>query len=236
MDLDALCNTLGVEIDRNLLQQALTHRSYAYEHGGIPNSERLELLGDSVLGFVVTEHIYQTLPTLDEGELTKVKNSVVSEKALAFAARQIGLGDHLLLGKGEINTGGRDKPSLLCDVFEAVLGAIYLTAGMPAAKTMVEKFIFPLLADPDALRQQSDPKTRIIEVAQAKKLGDVNYEITHEGPDHDRVFFAKLSIGGNLVCEATGKTKKAAEMEAAVIGLEQIEAGKVAKAKKPAKA
>jgi ribonuclease-3 len=120
MDLDALCNTLGVEIDRNLLQQALTHRSYAYEHGGIPNSERLELLGDSVLGFVVTEHIYQTLPTLDEGELTKVKNSVVSEKALAFAARQIGLGDHLLLGKGEINTGGRDKPSLLCDVFEAV--------------------------------------------------------------------------------------------------------------------
>ena len=188
------------------------------------------------MGFVVTEHIYQTLPSLDEGELTKVKNSVVSEKALAFAARQIGLGDHLLLGKGEINTGGRDKPSLLCDVFEAVLGAIYLTAGMPSAKAMVEKFIFPLLADPDALRQQSDPKTRIIEVAQAKKLGDVSYEITHEGPDHDRVFFAKLSIGGNLVCEATGKTKKAAEMEAAVIGLEQIEAGKVAKAKKSAKA
>ena len=201
-----------------------------------PNSERLELLGDSVLGFVVTEHIYQILRSLDEGELTKVKNSVVSEKALAFAARQIGLGDHLLLGKGEINTGGRDKPSLLCDVFEAVLGAIYLTAGMPSAKAMVEKFIFPLLADPDALRQQSDPKTRIIEVAQAKKLGDVSYEITHEGPDHDRVFFAKLAIGGNLVCEATGKTKKAAEMEAAVIGLEQIEAGKVAKAKKPAKA
>ena len=222
MNLEALCHTLGVEVQADLLQQALTHRSYAYEHGGTPNSERLEFLGDSVLGFVVTEHIFKTLPGLDEGELTKVKNSVVSEKALAFAARQVGLGQYLLLGKGEDSTGGRDKPSLLCDVFEAVLGAAYLTGGMSAARKMIETFIYPLLADPDALRQQSDPKTRIIEVAQAKKLGEVSYEITHEGPDHERVFFAKLFIGGNLVCEAEGKTKKAAEMASAIVALERF--------------
>ena len=223
MNLEALCRTLGVEVNADLLQQALTHRSYAYEHGGRPNSERLEFLGDSVLGFVVTEHIYRTLPDLDEGELTKVKNSVVSEKALAIAARQIGLGQHLLLGKGEEGTGGRDKPSLLCDVFESVLGAVFLTSGMAAARQMVETFIFPLLADPDALRQQSDPKTRIIEVAQAKKLGAVNYEITFEGPDHNRIFFAKLFIGGNLTCEASGKTKKAAEMAAAELALQSLD-------------
>lgn len=228
--MDALCNTLGVQIDRNLLQQALTHRSYAYEHGGIPNNERLELLGDSILGFVVTEHIYKTLPDLDEGELTKVKNSVVSEKALALAARQIGLGEHLRLGKGELASGGQDKPSLLCDVFEAVLGAIYLTAGMPAAAQMVEKFIFPLLSDPDALRHQSDPKTSIIEHAQAKKLGAVTYQISHEGPDHDRVFFAKLFIGDNQICAAEGKTKKAAEMAAAVIALNQLAPTKLVQA------
>ena len=223
MNLEALCRTLGVEVNADLLQQALTHRSYAYEHGGRPNSERLEFLGDSVLGFVVTEHIYRTLPDLDEGELTKVKNSVVSEKALAIAARQIGLGQHLLLGKGEEGTGGRDKPSLLCDVFESVLGAVYLTSGMAAARQMVETFIFPLLANPDALRQQSDPKTRIIEVAQAKKLGAVSYEITFEGPDHNRIFFAKLFIGGNLTCEASGKTKKAAEMAAAELALQNLD-------------
>jgi len=223
MNLEALCRTLGVEVNADLLQQALTHRSYAYEHGGRPNSERLEFLGDSVLGFVVTEHIYRTLPDLDEGELTKVKNSVVSEKALAIAARQIGLGQHLLLGKGEEGTGGRDKPSLLCDVFESVLGAVFLTSGMAAARQMVETFIFPLLADPDALRQQSDPKTRIIEVAQAKKLGAVSYEITFEGPDHNRIFFAKLFIGGKLTCESSGKTKKAAEMAAAELALKSLD-------------
>ena len=223
MNLEALCRTLGVEVNADLLQQALTHRSYAYEHGGRPNSERLEFLGDSVLGFVVTEHIYRTLPDLDEGELTKVKNSVVSEKALAIAARQIGLGQHLLLGKGEEGTGGRDKPSLLCDVFESVLGAVFLTSGMAAARQMVETFIFPLLADPDALRQQSDPKTRIIEVAQAKKLGAVSYEITFEGPDHNRIFFAKLFIGGKLTCESSGKTKKAAEMAAAELALQNLD-------------
>jgi ribonuclease-3 len=224
MDLNALCATLGVQVEPELLQQALTHRSYSYEHGGIPNNERLEFLGDSVLGFVVTEHLYLSLTDLSEGELTKLKNSVVSEKALAIVAVQLGLGDYLRLGKGEEQTGGRKKPSLLADAFEAVLGAVLVSVGFDAARYMVERFIFPLLADPDALRQQSDPKTRLLEVALAKALGVVTYQITHEGPDHDRVFFATLFIDEKEVAKATGKTKKAAETEAATLALAAMNA------------
>ncbi len=224
MDLNALCATLGVQVEPELLQQALTHRSYSYEHGGIPNNERLEFLGDSVLGFVVTEHLYLSLTDLSEGELTKLKNSVVSEKALAIVAVQLGLGDYLRLGKGEEQTGGRKKPSLLADAFEAVLGAVLVSVGFEAARAMVERFIFPLLADPDALRQQSDPKTRLLEVALAKALGVVTYQITHEGPDHDRVFFATLFIDEKEVAKAPGKTKKAAETEAATLALAAMNA------------
>ncbi|MEN9748447.1 MAG: hypothetical protein RLZZ603_1139, partial [Actinomycetota bacterium] len=151
-NLAALNEKLGVQVDATLLTQALTHRSFAYENGGIPNSERLEFLGDSVLGFVVTEHIYKLLPDLNEGELTKVKNSVVSEKALSVAAKKLGLGNYLRLGKGEEQTGVRTKPCFLCDAFESVLGAVLLSAGFEAARSMVEAHIFPLLADPDALR------------------------------------------------------------------------------------
>ena len=224
MDLNALCATLGVQVEPELLQQALTHRSYSYEHGGIPNNERLEFLGDSVLGFVVTEHLFLSLTELSEGELTKLKNSVVSEKALSVVAVQLSLGDYLRLGKGEEQTGGRKKPSLLADAFEAVLGAVLISVGFDAARAMVEKFIFPLLADPDALRQQSDPKTRLLEVALAKGLGVVSYQITHEGPDHDRVFFATLFIDEKEVAKAPGKTKKAAETEAATLALAAMNA------------
>ena len=224
MDLNALCATLGVQVEPELLQQALTHRSYSYEHGGIPNNERLEFLGDSVLGFVVTEHLFLSLNDLSEGELTKLKNSVVSEKALSVVAVQLSLGDYLRLGKGEEQTGGRKKPSLLADAFEAVLGAVLVSVGFDAARAMVEKFIFPLLADPDALRQQSDPKTRLLEVALAKGLGVVSYQITHEGPDHDRVFFATLFIDEKEVAKAPGKTKKAAETEAATLALAAMNA------------
>ena len=133
MNLDELGAKLGVEIDRELLQLALTHRSYAYEQGNIPNNERLEFLGDSVLGFVVTSHIYETL-NLPEGEMTKIKNAVVSARALAVIAGALGIGDYLLLGKGEIATDGRNKPNLLADAFEAILGAAYVSAGFDAAR------------------------------------------------------------------------------------------------------
>jgi len=221
-NLQQLIELLGVPVDVELLKQALTHRSYAYEHGGIPNSERLEFLGDSVLGFVVTEHIYKTLPDLSEGELTKVKNSVVSEKALSVAAKELGLGQQLLLGKGEEQTGGRTKPSLLCDAFEAVLGAVLLSVGFEAAHAMVARFVFPFLSDPDALRFHADPKTSIQELALARQLGTVRYEVTHEGPDHDRVFFATIFVGDSSQGQAPGKTKKAAETAAAELALTKL--------------
>ncbi|MFM5905634.1 MAG: ribonuclease III [Micrococcales bacterium] len=223
MNLDLLGEKLGIRVEPQLLEQALTHRSFAYENGGIPNNERLEFLGDSVLGFVVTEHIFHTHTDLSEGELTKLKNSVVSEKALAHVARQLELGQFLRLGKGEEQTGGRDKASLLADAVEAILGAVLVSKGLPVAASLVERFIFPLLSDPDALRQASDPKTRLLEVAQAKKLGSVSYQISFEGPDHDRIFSARLYLADKMVSSATGKTKKAAETEAAIRALELIE-------------
>ena len=171
MKFDALSAKLGVEINRELLRLAMTHRSYSYEHGNIPNNERLEFLGDSVLGFVVTSHIYETLSDLPEGEMTKVKNAVVSARALAVVAAELGLGEYLLLGKGELATDGRNKPNLLADAFEAILGAAYMSNGFDAARALVEKFVFPLLENPDEIRANSDPKTTLQERIQALGRG-----------------------------------------------------------------
>ena len=145
----SLIEKLGVDIDPELLERALTHRSYAYEHGGIPNNERLEFLGDSVLGLAVTVMLFTTLPDLDEGELAKRRASVVSTVALAEVARAIGLGEHLRLGRGEEQTGGRDKDSILADTMEAVFGATFLSAGPDAATELVLRLTEPLLADPE---------------------------------------------------------------------------------------
>lgn len=224
MDLDALSQRLGIKVEPQLLEQALTHRSYAYEQGGIPNNERLEFLGDSVLGFVVTEHIFETLTNLSEGELTKIKNAVVSERALAYVANELGLGEFLRLGKGEENSGGRNKASILADAVEAILGAVLISQGLPEAKRLVEKLIFPLLADPDAVRQAADPKTSVDEIAHQRDLGAVAYVVTHEGPDHDRNFFANLFIGEELYASADGRTKRAAESAAAAIALAKLKA------------
>ena len=143
MSLDALGKSLGVEIEPQLLELALTHRSYSYENGRGPNNERLEFLGDAILGFLVTSHIHDHFSDLDEGNLTKLKNAVVSAPALAQAASSINLGEYLLLGKGEIQTGGREKMNLLADTFEAVLGAAYVSKGLEAAKTIVDQHILP---------------------------------------------------------------------------------------------
>lgn len=214
MNLDVLSNRLGVDIEPELLELALTHRSYAYEHGNQPNNERLEFLGDAVLGFVVTAHIFELLTELPEGELTKVKNSVVSAKALSVAATQLGLGEFLRLGKGEEQTGGRSKPNLLADAFEAILGAAYVSRGLDAAVAIIRQFVFPLLENPDALRASADPKTTLQELAQAKRQ-TVTYEVTHEGPDHDRNFFAKVFFGELLLASGEGRSKKLAEADAA---------------------
>jgi ribonuclease-3 len=222
MKLDSLSAKLGVEIDRELLKLALTHRSYSYEHGNTPNNERLEFLGDSVLGFVVTSHIYETLTDLAEGEMTKVKNAVVSARALAVIAAELGLGEYLLLGKGELATDGRNKPNLLADAFEAILGAAYMSAGFDAARALVEKFVFPLLDNPDEIRANSDPKTTLQERVQALGRGTPVYKTRFEGPDHNRDYFSILLINGEEISHGEGRTKKNAETAAAVKALDVL--------------
>jgi ribonuclease-3 len=219
MNLAALGKSLGVEIDPKLLELALTHRSYSYENGRGPNNERLEFLGDAILGFLVTAHIHDHFVDLDEGELTKLKNAVVSAPALAKAAQDLELGSHLLLGKGEIQTGGRDKQNLLADCFEAVLGAAFISNGMDAASEIVTTFILPMLSNPDEVLDSADPKTTLLELLQSVNKPQPVYEITHEGPDHDRTFFATLSVDGKVLATADGRSRKLAETNAAIKAL-----------------
>jgi ribonuclease-3 len=219
MNLAALGKSLGVEIEPQLLELALTHRSYSYENGRGPNNERLEFLGDAILGFLVTAHIHDHFVDLDEGELTKLKNAVVSAPALAKAAHGLDLGSHLLLGKGEIQTGGREKQNLLADCFEAVLGAAFVSKGMDAASLIVTKFILPMLSNPEEVLDSADPKTTLLELLQATNKSQPVYEITHDGPDHDRTFFATLSVDDEVLATADGRSRKLAETNAAIKAL-----------------
>jgi ribonuclease III len=219
MSLDALGKSLGVEIEPQLLELALTHRSYSYENGRGPNNERLEFLGDAILGFLVTSHIHDHFSDMDEGNLTKLKNAVVSAPALAQAASSINLGEYLLLGKGEIQTGGREKMNLLADTFEAILGAAYVSKGLEAAKTIVDQHILPLLDSSDALLLSADPKTTLLESMQKQGKALPVYQTTHEGPDHDRTFFANLIIDGQVIASASGRSRKQAETNAAIKAL-----------------
>ncbi|MFD8767873.1 ribonuclease III [Microbacterium oxydans] len=198
-----------------LLELALTHRSYAYEHGGIPHNERLEFLGDSVLGQAVTVMLFTTHPDLDEGELAKRRASVVSTVALAEVARGIDLGSHLLLGRGEEQTGGRDKDSILADTMEAVIGATYLSAGPDAATELVLRLTEPLLADPERYGAAMDPKTSLQELAARLGATPPRYSVEASGPDHDRRFLATVSVG-DVSMTGAGSSKKTAEMAAAL--------------------
>jgi ribonuclease-3 len=219
MSLDALGKSLGVEIEPQLLELALTHRSYSYENGRGPNNERLEFLGDAILGFLVTAHIHDHFSDMDEGNLTKLKNAVVSAPALAQAASSINLGEYLLLGKGEIQTGGREKMNLLADSFEAILGAAYVSKGLEAARTIVDQHILPLLDSAEDLLLSADPKTTLLESMQQQGKAAPLYQTTHEGPDHDRTFFANLIIDGIVVASASGRSRKQAETNAAIKAL-----------------
>ncbi len=213
-----LQSRLGVEISPELLQLALTHSSYAYEKGG-ENNERLEFLGDSILGYLVAVQVFKDHSLLNEGELTKLKNGVVSAQALATAANRIGLGEFLLLGKGEEQTGGRSKVNVLADAFEAILGAAYLSTGIDAAASIVEKHIFPLLSDPDALREASDPKTSLLEKLQKLKREPVRYEITGVGPEHEMIYTATCFSGSEELGVGSSTTKRSAETQAAIAAL-----------------
>jgi ribonuclease-3 len=219
----ALIEKLGVDIDPELLSLALTHRSFAYENGAIPHNERLEFLGDSVLGQAVTVRLYTGHPDLDEGSLAKRRASVVSTVALAEVARGIGLGDHVRLGRGEILTGGRDKDSILADTMEAVIGATYLSAGAEAATSLVLRLVEPLLADPDRYGAAMDPKTSLQEIAARLSLHAPVYAVEATGPDHDRRFTATVTTG-DVVTHGTGSSKKQAEMAAALTAWRELNA------------
>jgi len=221
MTLGELQARLGVTIEPELLELALTHTSFSYENGNQPSNERLEFLGDSVLGFVVSAHITQTFTDLSEGELSRLKNAVVSAKALAPIAEKLRLGDYLRLGVGEERTGGRTKPNLLADSFEAVLGAIYVSAGIEAATEFLRAQLFPLLAEPTALLNASEPKTKLQELAAKLGLPNPEYTLTHDGPDHDRTFTASLLIKGRIFV-GTARSKRDAETEAALAALSKL--------------
>ena len=207
---------LAVDVSPELLELALTHRSYAYEHGGIGHNERLEFLGDSILGQAVTVMLYRENPDLDEGELAKRRASLVSSVALAEVARAIGLGEHIRLGRGEELTGGRDKSSILADTVEAVIGATYLDAGAEAATTLVLRLIAPLLTDPDRFGASMDPKTSLQELSARLGLGLPQYSVSDSGPDHSKRFHAVVALAGADVAEGDGTSKKQAEMAAAL--------------------
>ncbi len=216
-----LLSTLQIELDLDLLDLALTHRSYSYEHGGIPTNERLEFLGDSILGQAVTVMLYRSYPDLDEGELAKRRASLVSTVALADIARTIGLGEHIKLGKGEELTGGRDKSSILADAVEAIIGATYLDRGPDVATVLVLRLVDPLVKDPRRFGISMDPKTALQEAAAERGYAAPVYSIESTGPDHQKTFIATVTLepagaAGSPVAESgEGSSKKQAEMNAA---------------------
>ncbi|CAN5255257.1 ribonuclease III [soil metagenome] len=207
---------LAVDVSSELLELALTHRSYAYEHGGLAHNERLEFLGDSILGQAVTVMLYRDNPSLDEGELAKRRASLVSSVALAEVARAIGLGRHIRLGRGEELTGGRDKSSILADTVEAVIGATYLDAGGEAATELVLRLVAPLMLDPDRFGAAMDPKTSLQELSARTGRGLPHYAVTDTGPDHSKRFHATVSLEGADIAKGDGTSKKQAEMAAAL--------------------
>lgn len=206
---------LGIDIDSETLRLALTHRSYSYENGGIPTNERVEFLGDSILGFSVAEFLYKKYPDLPEGDLAKRRAAIVSTRALAIIARDLGVGEHIFLGRGEAQSNGANKASILADTMEALIGATYLDQGMDAARALVLRFVTPLLEDVRLLGAATDWKTVIQEEVAAKKLGDMRYQVTGSGPDHARTYEATLVISDEPYGSGHGPSKKEAEQEAA---------------------
>jgi ribonuclease-3 len=222
---DELCAALGVEdLDAELLERALTHRSFAYENGGLPTNERLEFLGDSVLGVVITESLYLTHPDLSEGRLAKLRAAVVNARALADVARTLGLGDHIMLGRGEISTGGRDKSSILSDGVEALLGAVYLDQGFEVAAQVVHHLFDPLMSAAAALGAGLDWKTSLQELSADLGLGVPEYLIDDSGPDHEKTFEARVRVGEGTYGHGTGRSKKEAEQQAAETAWRSIRA------------
>jgi ribonuclease-3 len=225
-DYDDLREGLGdPQLDAELLDRALTHRSFAYENGGLPTNERLEFLGDSVLGVVVTETLYLTHPDLSEGRLAKLRAAVVNARALAEVGRGIGLGEHVKLGRGEETTGGRNKASILSDTVEAVIGAVHLSGGIEVSSEVVHRLFDPLIEAASALGAGLDWKTSLQELAAEHGLGVPEYVIEDEGPDHMKKFTAQVRVAGRLYGNGIGRSKKEAEQAAAETAYGDIAAG-----------
>lgn len=222
-DLAALQTILGVSVDSELLDLALMHRSFAYENGNVPTNERLEFLGDAVLGLVVTERLYRDNPSEPEGQLAKWRASVVNATALADVARTLTLGSFVYLGKGEEATGGRDKSSILADTMEAVIGAIYLSLGMDRTREFLEAIVVPMIADSQSRGAALDWKTSLQEISTARDLGVPEYQSTFEGPDHERTFTAQALVGGEVLGTGRGRSKKVAEQEAAAQAYRELQ-------------
>ena len=212
-----------------LLRQALTHSSYANEKHLKKHSdnERLEFLGDAVLEIITSDYLYHAHEDLPEGELTKMRASIVCEQTLAFCTRKLDLGRYLFLGKGENQTGGRQRKSILSDAFEAVIGAIYLDGGFANAKEFVHRYV---LDDLEHMQLFYDSKTILQEIVQARYNGELEYcMVAQEGPDHDKRFIMEAKIGDEILGRGEGHTKKAAEQEAAyqaILRLKQKDGGK----------
>jgi ribonuclease III len=214
-DVAVLLEKLQVQVGDQLLDRALMHRSFAYENGGLPTNERLEFLGDSVLGLIVTDTLFRRHPELPEGNLAKLRAAVVNSRALAGVARSLDLGCYIRLGKGEESTGGRDKSSILADTLEAVIGAVYLDGGMQAADPLVHRLFDPVIARSARLGAGLDWKTSLQELTAAEDLGSPEYLVEESGPDHQKSFRAVAKIGGQVCGEGEGRTKKEAEQQAA---------------------
>ncbi len=205
-----------------MLELALTHRSFSYEAGGIPTNERLEFLGDSVLGLIVTEELYKKFPDLDESRLSPLRSGVVNMKALAQIARQINLGSHLRIGKGEESTNGRDKNSILADSLEALVGAIYLQHGYEKTAEIILNWMKPSLDSVLTLGAALDAKTALQELAASLNLPSPEYEISESGPDHDKSFIATALVGSERFETGHGKSKREAEQSAAKLAHEHL--------------
>jgi ribonuclease-3 len=212
---DVLEGRLGYTLERALLVRALTHRSFAYENGGLPTNERLEFLGDSVLGLVVTDTLYRIHPDVPEGTLAKLRAAVVNSRALAEVGRGLELGAFIRLGKGEEGTGGRDKSSILADTVEAVIGAIYLDQGLESATEFVHRLFDPLIAESSQLGAGLDWKTSLQELTASVGIGVPEYVVEESGPDHEKTFNAAARVAGEAFGSGTGRSKKEAEQKAA---------------------
>lgn len=198
-----------------MLAPAVVHRSWCAEHAGWASNERLEFLGDSVLGLAVTDHLYRTYPDLPEGALAKVRASVVSAAALAEVAIELRLGEAMLLGKGEDGSGGREKPSILADALEAVIGIVYIESGAAAAEALVMRLLGERITEAASGPGGQDYKTRLQEIAAHRFDSAPRYDVVEDGPDHAKRFFATVWVDGVLRGEGQGRSKKQAEQSAA---------------------